>query len=299
MGMNEMAISMWEKSVFDLIVRTSTDMPTDVESALGQARASEEPDSNAARALTAMLDNIGLAREKGQPVCQDTGALLFWVEAPPTVRPRVFREATESAIVRATDAGVLRQNCVDTLSGRNTGGNIGAGSPVIHWNENDSAEDATVRLILKGGGCENVGRQYELPCPDLEAGRDLEGVRRCLLHAVQQAQGRGCAPGVLGVAVGGDRATGYAESKRQLLRKLGQRSHDKALADLEDRVRNDANALGIGPMGYGGRTTVLDVFISALHRLPACYFVSVSYMCWAFRRRGCRLSRDGHLAAWL
>ncbi|MBQ7652360.1 MAG: fumarate hydratase, partial [Victivallales bacterium] len=135
------------------------------------------------------------------------------------------------------------------------------------------------------GGSENMGIQYSLPDSSLGAGRDLEGVRRCILHAVQHAQGMGCAPGILGVAIGGDRATGYKESKRMLLRRIGERSGDEALAALERRVLADANSLGIGPMGFGGRTTLLDVFIGWLCRVPASYFVSVSYMCWCCRRQ--------------
>ncbi|MCK5803664.1 MAG: fumarate hydratase [Lentisphaeria bacterium] len=284
--------SIWEESLYDLIVRTSTDIPLDVEDAIRCASKREEEGSNARSALDMMLDNIALARQSRRPICQDTGALLFWVEAPFGLRRTTFQNAVESAIVRATEEGVLRKNCVDTLTGRNTGDNLGAGSPVVHWRETEAAE-VTVSLVLKGGGCENVGMQYSLPDTDLDAGRDLDGVRACVLDAVFRAQGRGCAPGILGVAVGGDRATGYAESKKQLLRPLGVRSNEPELASLEARILEEANTLGIGPMGFGGETTVLDVLIGQRTRIPASYFVSVSYMCWACRRRMVRLALDG------
>ena len=156
-----------------------------------------------------------------------------------------------------------------------------------------------VRLLMKGGGSENVSCQYSLPNEDLRADRDLEGVRRCMLDAVWQAQGNGCAPGVLGVCIGGDRATGYAHAKEQFLRKLNERSPVKCLASLERRIVKDASRLGIGPMGLGGRTTLLAAKIGALSRLPASFFVSVSYMCWAFRRRGVLLGPEGGVNRWL
>lgn len=290
--------SSWEATVYELLVRASTDLPDDVEAALRAAAESEEPGSSAAVAMQVMLENIELARDKRLPLCQDTGSILFWVNAPVDVRQATFRAAAEAAVVRATAEGILRQNCVDPLTGANTGNGLGRGSPCIHWEQTD-AREATVSLLLKGGGCENVGVQYTLPDSALKAGRDLDGVRRCLLGAVQKAQGRGCAPGILGVAVGGDRATGYAESKRQLLRRIGQRSSEPELAALEQRVLAEANQLGVGPMGFGGKTTLLDVFIGALHRLPASYFVSVSYMCWSYRRYALSVSADGSLLRWL
>jgi len=139
--------------------------------------------------------------------------------------------------------------------------------------------------MLKVGGCENVGAQYKLPDNNLGAGRDLEGMRKVVLDAVYQAQGKGCAPGALGVAVGGDRGSSYIASKEALFRPLEDQNPDPELDKLEKQITEEANRLGIGPMGFGGKTTVLATKIKGLHRLPASYFVSVSYMCWAYRRR--------------
>jgi fumarate hydratase class I len=137
----------------------------------------------------------------------------------------------------------------------------------------------------KGGGCENVGAQYSLPDDRLKAGRDLEGVRKVVLDAVNKAQGEGCAPGFLGVAVGGDRGTSYAASKEVLLRPLNDVNPDVSMQKLEEQITEEANQLGIGPMGFGGKTTVLGTKITSTHRLPASFFVTVSYMCWAYRHR--------------
>lgn len=287
----------WERTIYELIRRASTDMPPDVEGALVDAAASEADGSNAKHSLEVMLDNIRIARDKQRPLCQDTGTLLFYVEVPFGFDERSFREAAEAAIVRATADGLLRQNAVDPVSGKNTGNNLGPGSPALHIRQAER-DDVGVKLILKGGGCENVGRQYSLPDTELDADRDLEGVRKCLLDATFRAQGRGCAPGVLGVCIGGDRASGYAESKRQLLRHFGERSPQPELAALEERVLSEANELDIGPMGFGGKTTLLDVFIGALCRVPASYFVTISYMCWSYRRHGLTATPEGEIAGW-
>jgi fumarate hydratase class I len=130
-----------------------------------------------------------------------------------------------------------------------------------------------------------MSRQYSLPDSALGAGRDLEGVRRCVLDAVHKAQGYGCAPGILGVCIGGDRAGGYAEAKHQLLRKLDDVNGCPELARLERRILKEANSMGIGPMGLGGKTTLLGVKIGSLPRVPASFFVTVAYLCWAARRQ--------------
>ncbi|MBO7534996.1 MAG: fumarate hydratase [Victivallales bacterium] len=276
MGMREQLLS--------LVVKTSVDLPHDVEGALEKALSLSEKGSGEEAALRTMLSNAAMAREKRMPICQDTGTLMFVVEASSMLKRNDFQEAAEWAVAEATRLGVLRQNCVNSLTGKNTGNNLGVGSPVVHWHETGGAV-SRVTLMLKGGGSENMGIQYSLPDSTLGAGRNLEGVRRCVLDAVHRAQGQGCAPGILGVCIGGDRATGYVESKLQLLRKIGERSSEPELAELEERLLKEANSLGIGAMGFGGKTTLLDVFIGWRCRLPASYFVSISYMCWCCRRQ--------------
>ncbi len=275
--------------LLELIAKTSSELPNDVLGALRGAAENAGQGTAEATALAAMLENATLAVERRLPICQDTGSLLFFIDAPSGFDTLAFEEDARAAAAEATALGLLRQNCVETLTGHNTGNNVGYGSPQFNWHF-ERRDDLHVSLILKGGGSENMGIQYSLPDSSLGAGRDLEGVRRCILHAVQHAQGMGCAPGILGVVIGGDRATGYKESKRMLLRKIGERSKDEALASLERRVLTEANSLGIGPMGFGGKTTLLDVFIGWLCRVPASYFVSISYMCWCCRRQEMTIS---------
>lgn len=267
----------------ELIRRSSTDLPGDVEQSLREAHNREDEGSPAQSVFSSILENVDLARQQSTPICQDTGTLIFYVSYPLGWSTIKLREQIRAAAREATAKSYLRPNAVDSLSGKNSGDNTGVDFPVIHFKEWEE-DYVQVDLTLKGGGCENVGIQYKLPDGGMSAGRDLEGVRKVVLDAVVKAQGKGCSPGILGVAIGGDRGTGYEVSKEQFLRKLGERSTNEDLAALEERLVDEANSLGIGPMGFGGKTTVLDVQIDAAHRLPASYFVTVSYMCWACRR---------------
>lgn len=286
------------ESLVELIRRTSAEIPEDVHRALLASLEREKRGTIAESALKIIERNIELAKQKSQPICQDTGSILFYVEAPVGLDQIAFEETARAAVREATKRGYLRQNSVDSLTGVNDGTNVGPGSPVVHFHQHQGSE-LSVRLMLKGGGCENVGAQYSLPQEKLKANRDLDGCRRVILDAVLQAQGRGCGPGILGVCIGGDRATGYEASKTQFLRTLGDANPVPELARLEREVLNTANDLGIGPMGFSGRTTLLGVKVAVLNRLPASFFVSVSYMCWAFRRQGVRLDEGGRIESWL
>ena len=273
----------WTERFVDVIARASSQLPPDVVDALRRGRDVEEPDSLAQKALESVLKNIEVAKGNWQPICQDTGTPLVWIHHPVGMSTRMLTSAFEEAVRQATGKQVLRPNAVDTLTDKNTGNGAAPGIPTVHCEEWDSG-DVEVHLMLKGGGCENVGAQYTLPNSKLKADRDLEGVKRCILDAIQQAQGKGCAPGIIGACFGGDRGSGFLESKRQLLRPLPDHNAVPELDAMEQEILAKANRLGIGPMGFGGKTTVLGVKIGYLGRLPASYFVSVSYMCWANRR---------------
>jgi fumarate hydratase class I len=281
------------KSFVELVRRAATDLPADVEAALRAAQAREEPGSAAEGALETILKNVALARKKSTPVCQDTGTPIFYVRLPLGMSTRELRAQAEASVAEATSKAYLRPNAVDSLTGRNSGNNLGVGYPTFHFEEWEE-DYLKVNLLLKGGGSENVGAQYKLPYSPPSspptggirggAGRDLEGVRKVVLDAVYKAQGKGCAPAILGIALGSDRGYGYVHAKEQLFHPLGDVNPIPELAELEERLLEDCNALGIGPMGFGGKTTVFGVKIGAYHRLPACYFVSIAYMCWACRR---------------
>lgn len=285
-------------SLMELIRRTSAEIPDDVQKAILRSLEQEKKGTIAESALKIIERNVEMAKRKSQPICQDTGSILFYVDGPVGLDQIAFEETARQAVREATKKGYLRQNSVDSLTGVNDGTNVGPGSPTLHFHQHRSAE-IIVRLILKGGGCENVGAQYSLPSEKLKADRDLKGCRKVILDAVLQAQGKGCGPGILGVCIGGDRATSYEFSKQQFLRRLDDRNPNLELDGLEQEILQTANQLGIGPMGFGGKTTLLGVKIGAANRLPASFFVSVSYMCWAYRRQGVTLNSGGEIGKWL
>jgi fumarate hydratase, class I len=291
-------MNLLSESLLELIRRTSTEIPDDVHRAILASLEQEKKGTIAESAMKIIDQNIALARNKSQPICQDTGSIIFYVDCPVGFDQSAFDELAKEMVTLATKKGYLRQNSVDSITGKNDGTNVGPGSPTIHFHHHKGRE-ISVRLILKGGGCENVGAQYSLPNETLKANRDLDGCRKVILDAVLQAQGKGCGPGILGVCIGGDRATGYEFSKQQLLRKLDDRNPNPELQALEENIVMTANKLGIGPMGFGGKTTLLGTKIGVLNRLPASFFVSVSYMCWAYRRQGFTVSPDGTVQQWL
>jgi fumarate hydratase class I len=295
-----MSAAKFHAQVLELIRRTSAYLPPDVTNVIETHRALEQAGSKADLALSLVAQNIGLARRLSAPICQDTGTITFYVKSPVGFDQLSLEDVCKDAVAEATAKGYLRQNSVDSVTGRNTGNNLGPGSPVFHWHQH-RGDTVDVRLILKGGGCENMSAQYSLPATlgGQRADRDLEGVRRCILDAVWNAQGKGCGPGFLGVCIGGDRATGYDHAKEQLLRDVDDTNPDPKLAALEARILQEANKLDIGPMGFGGKLTVGGCKVGARNRLPASFFVSVAYMCWAYRRRGVVLDTEGEVVEWL
>jgi len=288
---------MLEQNLLELIRRTSVELPTDVIRAIDKGWRREKKGSTAKYALGVIRDNVIMAKDKSQPLCQDTGTIICYAELPAWCDEPGFRKAYEKAVVKATRVGYLRQNSVDSITGENSGTNLGPGSPSFHFHP-VRGKTLKVRMMLKGGGCENVSTQYSLPDTRLDAGRDLAGVRKCLLDAVVQAQGKGCGPGILGVCIGGDRGSGYIAAKETLFREMDDLNEDKRLAKLEKQILREANGLGIGPMGFGGETSVLGVKITHRNRVPASFYVSIAYMCWAFRRNGCTITEAGRVR-WL
>lgn len=289
-------------SLLELITQTATNLPPDVREAMSRAAAAETPGTQSSQALDIMLSNVDMACDDDAPICQDTGMPTFVIHTPVGVNQMGIRKAILEAVAEATRRGKLRPNSVDSLTGANSGNNVGEETPVVHF-EQWEQDEIEIRLILKGGGCENKNIQYSVPCTLDHLGRadrNLEGVRKCILHAVWQAQGQGCSPGALGVCVGSDRAHGYELAKRQLFRTLDDVNPNPVLADLEARVIEEANTLGVGAMGFGGKVSLIGCKIAAANRLPACFFVSVAYECWAFRRLGVRLdAKTGAITSWL
>jgi fumarate hydratase class I len=293
----------FKNSIIKLITETSTNLPPDVRAAMAQAVSEENPATSAGTALSVIATNIDMACDNDGPICQDTGMPTFEIKTPVGANQIVMQREIREAISEATLRGKLRPNSVDSITGANSGDNLGPGTPVIHFHQWENEDEIEVKLLLKGGGCENKNIQYSVPTELLHlgrAGRDLDGVRKCILHAVWQAQGQGCSAGAIGVCIGGDRTSGYQHAKEQLFRTLDDMNTDPKLAALEDYVMNAANTLNVGTMGFGGGVTLIGCKIGALNRLPASFFVSVAYDCWAFRRLGVVLdAKTGGIKRWL
>lgn len=289
------------RSMYELIIETSTNLPKDVRAALIRGKELERKGTVSQMSLDTIFDNIKMADENVLPICQDTGLLTFKIKTPIATNQLVIKKAILAAICQATEEGKLRPNAVDSLTGKNSGDNLGVGLPVMKF-EQWEEDYIDVKLILKGGGCENKNIQYSLPC-ELEglgrAGRDLDGIRKCILHSVYQAQGQGCSAGFIGVGVGGDRASGYELAKDQLFRDVNDENEIEVLNELEKYIMEKANTLGIGTMGFGGETTLLGCKIGVMHRIPASFYVSVAYNCWAFRRLGIEINATtGEIQNW-
>jgi fumarate hydratase, class I len=291
-----------KESMLELIIQTSTNLPPDVRQAMAWALKTENPQSQSGQALAIIGENIDMALQDEGAICQDTGMLTFEIKTPVGVNQIAMKKQILEAVAEATKRGKLRPNSVDSITGKNSGNNLGPDTPIFHF-EQWETQEVEVRLILKGGGCENKNIQYSVPC-ELEhlgrADRDLEGVKKCILHAVWQAQGQGCAPGAIGVCIGSDRAGGYHHAKLQLFRTLDDTNPDPVLAKLEQEVMEQANKLGVGAMGFGGSSSLIGCKIAAANRLPASFFVTVAYDCWAFRRLGVMLDAEtGAITKWL
>jgi fumarate hydratase class I len=292
----------FKESMLQLIVQTSSNLPPDVRRAILAAMDRETPGTQAMLALQMIAVNTDMACDSEAPICQDTGMPTFEIKTPVGVNQLVMKGQIRESIAEATKQGKLRPNSVDSLTGKNSGNNLGEGTPVIHFDQWEN-DDIEVRLILKGGGCENKNIQYSVPVelPNLgRADRNLEGVRKCILHAVWQAQGHGCSIGAIGVAIGGDRASGFHYAKQQLFRLLDDINPNPELAKLESYILENADKLGIGTMGFGGQSTLIGCKVGVYNRLPASYFVSVAYDCWAYRRLGVVLDANtGAIKRWL
>lgn len=298
----EIEMENFYESMYQLVVETSTNLPKDVRRAIAQAKLKESAGTRSAMSLATIANNIKMADDNISPICQDTGLPTFKIKVPVGANQIEMTKDIKRAIEQATKDGKLRPNSVDSITGGNSGDNLGEGTPVIKF-EQWEKDYIDARLILKGGGCENKNIQYSLPC-ELEglgkAGRDLDGIRKCIMHSVYQAQGQGCSAGFIGVGIGGDRTSGYELAKNQLFRRVDDVNEHEELRQLEDYVMEHANELGIGTMGFGGETTLLGCKVGVINRIPASFFVSVAYNCWAYRRLGVYInSESGSINEWL
>ena len=276
-----------ETVAIKLLQLAVTELPQDVKDALQRAYREEENEVGKAQ-LDAMLKNVELAEKTRTPMCQDTGVVIFYVKAGSKVDGLDQIEgALRKATARATKEMPLRPNTVDPFTQKNTGDNTGRFIPYIHW-EVVPGDTLEIAVLPKGGGSENVSALGML-----SPSQGIKGLKKFVVDTVINAGAKPCPPTILGVAVGGGAEIAMNLAKATLLKPLDQPNPDPELAKLEQELRKAANSTGIGPMGLGGKTTVLDVKVDYAHRHPASYPVAVVVQCWAARRASARIYSDG------
>jgi fumarate hydratase subunit alpha len=275
-----------EKVAFNLIKQAAIYLPQDVKQALQKAYERETSKTGKTQ-LKAILENIQLAENQEAPVCQDTGTITFYLKAGSQAKNL---DRVETALVTATRKATreipLRPNAVDPFTQKNTGDNTGRFAPYLHW-EIVSGNNFELTVMLKGGGSENVSTSGMLIPSE-----GINGLKKFVIDAVINAGAQPCPPTILGVAVGGGADIAMELAKKALLRPLGEANSDGKLAEIEREILEAANMTGIGPMGLGGKTTVLSVHIDYAHRHPASFPVAVAFNCWAARRASARLRAD-------
>lgn len=276
-----------EGVAFNIIKQAVIYLPDDIKQALKKAYAEETSETGKTQ-LKAILDNIDLAEKYQAPVCQDTGTIIFFIKAGARVKDLDKVEAALiSATKRATKEVPLRPNAVDPFTGKNSGDNTGRYVPVINW-EIVSGDTLELTVMTKGGGSENV-------CLGgmIVPGEGIKGVKKFVVDAVVKAGAQPCPPNILGIAMGAGADTSMKLAKKALLRPLTEHNPDPEIAKLEKEIFEAVNMTGIGPMGLGGKTTVLGVHIDHAFRHPASFPVAVAFNCWASRRATARIKPDG------
>lgn len=279
--------SIVEKVVFDLVKQAVVYLPDDVKSALLMASAEETSEAGKTQ-LKTILENIALAEKNETPICQDTGTLIFYVKAGADFEGLdCVEEALVSATRKATSEVPLRPNAVNPFTQKNSGDNTGKGIPQIHW-ELVSGNSLELTVLTKGGGSENV-----TVLGMLNPSEGLKGLKRFVVDVVIQAGAQPCPPTILGVGVGGGADTAVSLAKKSLLKPIDEANDDPEIACLEREILEAANMTGIGPMGLGGKTTVLGVHVDYAFRHPASFPVAVAFNCWAARRASAVIHADG------
>jgi fumarate hydratase, class I len=280
--------------IVELYKKVSSAIPTDVEEGLKKAYEAETT-PEVKDSVGAILREVSAARQGSRPLCLDTGMPFFFVWVPRGLSQLLVREVIIDATRIATKKVPLSPNAVDILTGVNSGDNTGLYFPLIHIEET-AKSSLTVDLLLQGSECENLGSTYTLPIQLIsrngesgDAGefaveRNFEGVKRCVLDAVSKAKGRGCPPYTIGVAIGGARDQVAFLSRRQLVGRINLPNPDEHVAALEADILGAVNEAGKKAAGLTRNVTALGVKVAVAHRHPQCYFVDISFSCWANRK---------------
>ncbi len=279
----------FQNKVVEAIRLAVTRVTPETEEALSKAVDAEDEEGPKVQ-LKAILENICVGKDECVPICQDTGTITFFVEVGADF-PDLgkIREILTEAVIEATSAIPLRPNAIHPISHDNTGNNTGRFIPSIHWDIVEG-DELTLQVMPKGGGSENMSKLVMMT-----PGKGLKGVKEIVIDQVAAMEGKPCPPTVVGVGIGGGADMALELAKKALLRKVGERHPEKEIADIEEELLEKINRLGIGPMGIGGKTTILDVKIEYAHRHPASFPVAVVPQCWANRQAKVVVKSDGSM----
>jgi fumarate hydratase subunit alpha len=278
-----------EDVVVNLLRLAVTNLPSDVSDALEEAL-HKERNSTAKSQLEAILENVTLARQRSIPMCQDTGIQIFYISVGSDFSllseiPRILT----NAVRKGTQTIPLRPNTVNPILHENPGDNTGLNVPWINWRITEGS-DLHITAFPKGGGSENVCKLGMLT-----PGQGLDGMKRFVIDSMIEAGAKPCPPTIVGIGLGGGADICMKLAKEQLLRPVGHRHSDSQISKMEEEIKEALNETGIGPMGLGGDTTVLDVHIGVAMRHPASFPVGLAVQCWAARRASATITNEGQV----
>jgi len=281
-----MDIKKIEKGIVELIRKAEIELPEDVVTSLKKAYEIEEGIGKIQ--IKNILENIDIARKTNRPMCQDTGVQTFFVKIGKDFKdPGFLKDSITRAVITATKQIPLRPNTIEPFTHVNYKDNVGDFIPAITWDFTDG-DTVEIFAIPKGGGSENMSKLVML-----KPGEGIKGVKDFIVKEMISAGGNPCPPTVVGIGIGGGADLAMKLGKQALLRPIGTSHPNKKIADIESFIKKEINKTGIGPMGLGGKTTVLDVHIEKAPRHPASLPVGLVVQCWADRRARMIISNDG------
>ncbi len=262
--------------VKELCLSAAFELGKDVTSALAAACESEESPLGK-DVLSQIIENFEIASDEQVPMCQDTGLAIFFVELGSEVQlDGVLDDAINEGVRQGYEEGYLRKSVCDPVTRENTGDN----TPAIIHTSIVAGDKVRIMLAAKGGGSENMSA-----IAMLKPSQGLEGAKEFVVNTIKTSGGNPCPPIVVGVGIGGDFEKSAILAKKALFRKLGEPSEDETMAALEAELLTDINALGVGPMGFGGTVTALAVHIEKHPCHIASFPVAVNIQCHADRHK--------------
>ncbi len=279
--------SLIEDVVVEMLRKAVTKLPRDVEDALQRAY-DTETDEVPKTQLKTILTNIGMAEEGTTPICQDTGVQIFFVKQG-RVTTGDLTGAIGRGVAKATGEVPLRPNTVHPITRKNHLDNNGVRMPYINLEASD-APYLELTVMPKGAGSENMSAVAMLT-----PSQGLKGIKQFALDTLVRAGSKPCPPIIIGMGIGGSADISIHIAKEALLRPLGQHHPEPEIAALEEELFTALNEIGIGPMGLGGRTTLLGLNVEYAHCHTASLPVAINIQCWAARRATARIYEDGRV----